>query len=181
MPIRNRIKDHRRVRAGDLVPHPWNFRFHADAQKTVLAAIYNEVGFARSLLAFELPDCRLQLIDGHLRRDFDPDMLVDVEVLDVTEDEARKLLLTIDPLAGLAQTQEQIHQRLQEITPVDDEDLRALWQAQADKLLAPDPAPAVTELAEQFLVLVTCKDEREQLDILAQLKTEGRDCKALLA
>jgi hypothetical protein len=44
---------------------------------------------------------RLKLLDGHLRRDLDPDMEVDVEILDVTEEEARKLLLTIDPLAAL--------------------------------------------------------------------------------
>jgi hypothetical protein len=76
-------------------------------RKTVQARIlaYARVGFARSLLAFELHDGRLKLIDGHLRRDLDPDMLVDVEILDVTDDEARKLLLTIDPLAALAQTQ----------------------------------------------------------------------------
>jgi hypothetical protein len=39
-------------------------------------------------------------------------MEVDVEILDVTDDEARMLLLSIDPLAALAQTQEQIHHRL---------------------------------------------------------------------
>ena len=95
--IRNRIKTHRKIRAGDLVPHEWNFRAHPEHQKAALAGIYEEVGFARSLLAYELPDGRLKLIDGHLRRDFDPDLEVDVEVLDVTEEEARKLLLTIDP------------------------------------------------------------------------------------
>src|SRR5438270_12088445 len=110
-PIRNRIKAHRKVRAGDLVPHEWNFRLHPENQKAALAGIYQEVGFARSLLAYELPDGRLKLIDGHLRRDMDPGMEVDVEVLDVTEEEARKLLLTIDPLASLAEQQEQVRRR----------------------------------------------------------------------
>jgi len=68
-------------------------------------AVYDEVGFARSLLAYELPDGRLKLIDGHLRRDLDPNMEVEVEILDVTEEEARTLLLSIDPLAALAETQ----------------------------------------------------------------------------
>src|SRR6266478_8386417 len=116
MNIRNRIKAHRRVRAGDLVPHEFNFRAHPDHQRAALEALYREVGFARSLLAYELPDGRLKLIDGHLRRDLEPDMEVEVEVLDVTEDEARTLLLSIDPLAALAQTQEAIHERLLEIT-----------------------------------------------------------------
>src|SRR6516165_11476646 len=101
VPVRNRIKGHRRVRAGDLVPHELNFRLHPQQQKAALQALYREVGFARSLLAYELPDGRLKLLDGHLRRDLDPDMEVDVEVLNLTDDEARKLLLTLDPLAAL--------------------------------------------------------------------------------
>src|ERR1700724_2410234 len=112
--IRNRIKEHRRVRAGDLVPHEWNFRLHPDVQKAALEALYRDVGFARSLLAYELPDGRLKLIDGHLRRDLDPDMEVEVEILDVTEEEARTLLLSIDPLAALADNQEQLQRRLLE-------------------------------------------------------------------
>jgi hypothetical protein len=101
----------------------------------LLQALYAEVGFARSLLAYELPDGRLKLIDGHLRRDLAPDMEADVEVLDVNEDEARALLLSIDPLAGLAQTQEQIHRRLLEITPSDFEELKAAWRATAESCL----------------------------------------------
>src|SRR5882724_3564754 len=100
-PIRNRIKEHRRVRAGDLVPHEWNFRTHPELQRAALAALYAQVGFARSLLAYELSDGRLKLIDGHLRRDLDPDMEVDVEVLDVNDDEARALLLSIDHTASV--------------------------------------------------------------------------------
>ena len=113
-PIRNRIKAHRRVRAGDRVPHELNFRLHPDVQHAALQALYAEVGFARSLLAYELADGRLQLIDGHLRRDIDPEMLVDVDVdvLDVNDDEARVLLLSIDLLAALAETQAEIHARL---------------------------------------------------------------------
>src|SRR5205807_6379025 len=112
-------KGHRRVRAGDLVPHELNFRLHPDVQRAALEALYAEIGVARSLLAYELPDGRLKLLDGHLRRDLDPDMEVDVEVLDVNDDEARALLLSIDPLAALAETEERIHRRLLEITPTD--------------------------------------------------------------
>src|SRR5437773_6399012 len=124
-PIRNRIKSHRRVRAGDLVPHEWNFRLHPELQKAALQALYREIGFARSLLAYELPDGRLKLIDGHLRRDLDPDLEVDIEILDVTDDEARALLLSIDPLAALAEPQAQFHQGLLDLTPAPSPDLEA--------------------------------------------------------
>src|SRR5438445_9272252 len=138
-PVRNRIKGHRRVRAGDLVPHELNWRLHPDVQKKALQALYGAVGFARSLLAYEMPDGRLKLIDGHLRRDLDPDMEVEVEILDVTEEEARTLLLSIDPLAALAETQVQLQKRLGELVPEAPEELRLAWEATA--LAAIDSPP----------------------------------------
>jgi hypothetical protein len=183
-PIRNRIKAHRRVRAGDLVPHELNFRLHPDLQRKALQALYAEVGFARSLLAYELPDGRLKLLDGHLRRDLDPEMEVDVEVLDVNDDEARALLLSIDPLAALAQTQEQLRDRLLELTPVSDADLRAAWEAAAHPELAAltaEPPPGIKEIPEQWLVLVTCRDEKEQAALLERFQREGLECKALVS
>src|SRR5260370_2873796 len=97
--IRNRIKGHRKVRAGDLVPHEWNFRLHPHGQKAALAAIYQEVAFARSLLACELPDGRLNLIDGHLRRALDPGLESDLEVLDVNGEQPHTFPLCIAPLS----------------------------------------------------------------------------------
>src|ERR1700730_13654920 len=127
--IRNRIKAHRRVRAGDLVPHEFNFRLHGDIQRDALQALYREVGFARSLLAYQLPDGRLKLIDGHLRRDLDPDLEVEVEVLDVDDEEARKLLLSIDPLAALADTSQQTLDRLRDLTRSSSDALTNLWRS----------------------------------------------------
>jgi hypothetical protein len=83
---------------GDLVPHELSPRVHSQEQREALQALLGELGFARSLLAYELPDGRLKLIDGHLRQGtLDPDEQVTVEILDVSDDEARKLLLSIDP------------------------------------------------------------------------------------
>lgn len=130
--IRDRITGHRRVKAGDLLAHEHNFRTHPEEQKQALLGLYQEVGFARSLLAY-IPDsemaeakafaarlveqgensddamgqalhrARLKLIDGHLRRDLTPDMVLTVEILDVNDAEASKLLASIDPLAALAE------------------------------------------------------------------------------
>ena len=51
----------------------------------------------------ELPDGKLVLIDGYLRAEITQDQTVPVLVLDVTEAEADKILLTLDPLAGMAE------------------------------------------------------------------------------
>ena len=39
-------------------------RLHPDAQKAARAGIYAEVGFARSLLAYELPDSDVERLGG---------------------------------------------------------------------------------------------------------------------
>src|SRR3954453_18699714 len=127
MSVRNRIVRHVRVRAGDLVPHEHNARVHPDAQRRALKALYDEIGFVRSLLAYELPDGRLKLIDGHLRQDMEPDMLVDVEVLDVNDAEARALLLSIDRLAQLAEQDTAILERLRGLTHTSSDALANLW------------------------------------------------------
>jgi hypothetical protein len=182
--IRNRIKGHRRVRAGDLIPHELNFRLHPEPQRAALEALYQHIGFARSLLAYELPDGRLKLIDGHLRRDLEPDLEVDVEILDVSDDEARTLLLSIDPLAALAQTDAPIHERLCQVTQTDSEALQALWQATAQANEAVQSLldeKATPPAAEQFLILIECRDEPHQVALLQKLQSEGLSCRALLS
>jgi len=91
------------VRARDLLPNPKNWRKHPKAQADALRGLLAEVGYADALLARELPDGRLQLIDGHLRAETTPDSEVPVLILDVTEAEADKILLTLNPLGAMAE------------------------------------------------------------------------------
>ncbi len=182
MSIRNRIKDHRRVRAGDLLPHEFNWREHPDQQRAALSAIYDEVGFARSLLAFELPDGRLKLIDGHLRRDIDPEMMVDVEVLDVDEIEARKLLLTMDTLAGLADANDVAVETLLKSTPSDSRVLNELWRSiSSGSTAVKQQLDKAATAEEQFLILVECTDEQHQVTLLQRFFAEDLTCRALVS
>jgi DNA modification methylase len=99
--VRDRVVELRRVRAGDLLEHPRNWRRHPEHQRRALRALLREVGYAAALIARE-EEGRLMLVDGHLRRSIDPDQIVPVLVLDVTEEEADKLLATLDPISALA-------------------------------------------------------------------------------
>ena len=108
MKIRDRIKELRRVRADLLRPNPKNWRTHPPAQRDALRGVLAEVGYADALLARELPDGTLELIDGHLRAETTPQMEVPVLVLDLTDDEAAKLLVLLDPLAAQAETDKDI-------------------------------------------------------------------------
>lgn len=99
--MRDRVVELVRVRAGDLRDHPSNWRTHPARQREALRGILAEIGYADALLARRDRDS-LVLIDGHLRKSLDPDQVVPVLVLDVSDAEAEKLLATLDPLASLA-------------------------------------------------------------------------------
>ena len=185
MKINNRIKKHVRIKASELVPHELNPRIHSDEQREALQALYQEIGFARSLLAYELPDGRLKLIDGHLRQSLDPDMEVDVEVLDVNDDEAKKLLLSIDPLAQLANYDNEQLNILRQQAATDNNTLSALWASienrdeQINAQIRRKTKAPQNDAPEQFLVMVECKNEQEQVNLLRRFKKEGMTCKAL--
>ena len=86
-----------------LLPNPKNWRKHPQSQHDALRGVLAEVGYADALLARELPDGQLMLVDGHLRAETTPDSIVPVLVLDLDESEADKVLATLDPLAAMAE------------------------------------------------------------------------------
>jgi DNA modification methylase len=149
--IRDRIVELRRVAARELVPNPKNWRRHPARQAAALRGVLEEVGYADALLARQLPDGRLMLIDGHLRAETTPDQLVPVLVLDVDEAEANKLLATLDPLAAMAETDKLALKDLAGFVQTDSAELRELLdgtagiarEAQQDAI----PAPPVTPVA----------------------------------
>jgi DNA modification methylase len=100
--LRNRVKEMRMVKAADLVPHEANWRTHPPEQVRAMRASLEELGIAGTILTRELPDGRLEVIDGHLRRDLDKRTEWPVVVTDLTAEEARLALLTHDPIAAMA-------------------------------------------------------------------------------
>tara|TARA_Y100000310_G_scaffold251998_2_gene258648 strand:- start:5677 stop:6195 length:519 start_codon:yes stop_codon:yes gene_type:complete len=114
--FRDRIKELRRVPASELRANPKNWRVHPTAQVAAMKGVLAEIGFANAVIARETPG-GLELIDGHLRQEIMGDQLVPVLVVDVTGAEADKLLLTLDPLASLADADaDRLHALLEGVT-----------------------------------------------------------------
>ncbi len=182
MHIRDRIQELRRVRASDLCPNPRNWRTHPRQQQDALRGILAEVGYADALLARELPDGRLELIDGHLRAEVTPDALVPVLVLDVSETEADKILLTHDPLTGMAGSDrvklDQLLRRVNTGSPevqqmlADVADRAGLYQVE-------EPRAYEGQLGGSFQVVVECADEEDQQEIFTRMREEGYRCRVL--
>lgn len=197
MQIRDRIKELRRVKASELRPHPQNWRTHPASQRDALRGVLAEIGYAGALLARELPDGSLQLVDGHLRAETTPDVDVPVLILDLDDQETAKLLAVLDPLAGMAEAD---HELLADLV-AQIETQNAAVQAMLDQMvndldkdtdahLAPgdspvaqcespgaksDPQPAL----EAFQVVIECQDETEQRAVFERMTGEGFRCRLL--
>lgn len=138
--IQDRIKELRRVPASDLIPHPLNWRLHPKAQSDALSGVLSEIGFADAVIARETPE-GLQLIDGHLRQNLMGDELIPVLVVDLTEDEAAKMLITLDPLAAMAEPDQSTLEILLAGMSFDNEAITAMLVDLAD-FIVPDFQPS---------------------------------------
>ncbi len=185
MQIRDRIKELRRVRAADLRPNPRNWRLHPPRQQDALRGVLADVGYADALLAREVSDGTLMLIDGHLRAETTPESIVPVLVLDVDETEADKILLTHDPLAGMATASEEgLHALLAEVK-TESAALRELIDALSEKN-RPQFPPAEAgsprlevKIPESYQVVVECRDESDQRGVFERMRADGYRCRVL--
>jgi len=134
---RDRIKEIRSVKASELIANERNFRVHTDAQREAMTGILEEVGNVDVLKAIET-DAGLKLIDGHLRRDLLADETVQVAVLDLSEEEARKVLLTFDRLGALATIDPDGIAALLADTVLDDARLNTMLAAWRDEIVIPE-------------------------------------------
>ncbi len=185
MQIRDRIKELRRVAASDLRPNPRNWRTHPDGQRDAMRGLLAEVGHADALLARELEDGSLELIDGHLRAETTPDAVVPVLVLDVSAAEADKILLTHDPLAAMAGVDQE---RLEELltsaefaSPQLEQLLDGLAKqaAEIEQSLGEVSERPEVEIPESWQIIVDCASEADQQAVYQRMREEGYRCRVL--
>ena len=184
MNVRDRIKGLRRVKASRLRPHPKNWRTHPVAQQDAVRGLLAEIGYADALLARELDDGSLELIDGHLRAEITPDAEVPVLVVDLDDREAAKFLALHDPLAELAEPNGQLLAELLEHVETQSEAVQAVldqvlssakpWEAEPSQ----EP-PSEVEIPESYQVVVECEDEAEQKALYECFTSEGLRCRLL--
>jgi hypothetical protein len=159
--MKDRVKELRRVPASELRANPKNWRRHPPAQAAALRGVLDDIGFADAVIARETPD-GLELIDGHLRKEVMEDQPVPVLILDVTEEEADKMLLTLDPLAAMAHAdQDQLLQLLRD-TQFESQAVNDMLEGLTTNLImpaAPDDFPEVDNALETEYCCPSCSYE----------------------
>jgi hypothetical protein len=151
---RNRIVGHADVAPAELVPNPRNWRTHPQDQQQALAGALGEVGWVAEVLVNRTTG---HVVDGHLRIELAlarDEPTVPVTYVELSEDEERLVLASLDPLAAIATAEEaQLAALLAALEPADDA-LRALLDdlvreyrldALRTGLVDPDDVPALPD------------------------------------
>jgi len=102
--VRNRIVERRKMKPSELLDHPNQWRDHSESQANALAGVLHEIGITDTLKAWysERANGALVTWDGHLRKSLDPDLEWDVDITDLTDEEADYALATHDPVSAMA-------------------------------------------------------------------------------
>lgn len=121
---RNRKIETKRMRVGDVLPHPMNPKIHPEKQNAPLRSLLETVGKLDDLKAFYSAEHggKLMFFDGHGRQSLNPSEEWDIDIYDLTDDEARLAIASFDPIGWEAeQSRERLSLLLQEVSTGDAE------------------------------------------------------------
>ncbi len=135
---RIRNKGLRLVRVADIEDNPLNFRKHPESQRAAFAGIETELGFYGYLDVYETEQGTIRLIDGQLRKEhllakYGLEATIEVNMTDFDEDEAKKALLTHDPISAMAEADKILLDQLLREVDTGDEALQQMMTDLADK------------------------------------------------
>ena len=102
-PWRSRIVDHGSVKADSLIANPANWRIHPTGQQRTIAALLDKVGWVQDVVVNKRTG---HVVDGHLRVSLavTRNETVPVVYVDLSEAEEKLVLASMDPITGMAVT-----------------------------------------------------------------------------
>jgi len=157
-PWRNRIVGHAEVAPSSLIPNPANWRSHPKDQQRALEGALGEVGWVAQVLVNRMTG---HIVDGHLRVELAlarNEASVPVTYVQLTEEEERLVLASLDPLAAMAEAEKDALAALLADVAPGDEALAAMLAELADHnglrrlgLGDPDEMPEVPKEADVYV------------------------------
>lgn len=130
---KNRITGHGTIKIAEVLFNPLNWRIHPKQQYEAILGAMREIGWVGEVL---INTTTGNLVDGHLRilsaeRDGETD--APVTYIEVSEEEERKILMTLDPISSMAGTDPNKLQYLIDNTDIKDAGLQEMLARMAAK------------------------------------------------
>lgn len=181
---KNRIVGYGVINPEDLLANPFNFRVHPKEQQDALASALNHVGWVQDVIVNTTTG---HVVDGHLRvalalRKKEPN--VPVKYVELSEEEEKLVLAYFDYITGRAVIDADILDTLLQQVEAPDSEIGKMLSdlAEAAGLYGDEPAePAEEEYQEQWMIIVECTNENDQLELLHELDHRGMKCRALVS
>jgi len=194
-PWRSRIVGEAEVDPRSLTPNPENWRKHPQRQQDALTGVLNEVGWvqrvvqnARSAEKGWPKGSKPTILDGHARVELAVargEKSVPIVKVDLTQEEERLVLATLDPIGALAEADDE---KLEELLADLDASERALLddvfdlqEHDDDSVESDDDGAAKLTGGMEYRVVVECTGEADQALLMEQLEATGRKCRPLIS
>jgi hypothetical protein len=139
VPWRNRIVRHSDEQPSSLLANPANWRRHPETQQQALTGSLTEIGWVQDVIVNRLTG---HVVDGHLRVELAvarAEATIPVIWVDLSAEEERVVLATLDPIAAMASEESEVLRSLLAEVDTEDEALRSLLR-DLEAYLAPDRA-----------------------------------------
>jgi len=170
----------------NLIPYVRNARTHSDEQVAQIAASIREFGFTNPVLI----DGEGNIIAGHGRvlaaRKLGMQKVPCIRLDHLTETQRRAYTIADNKLTLNAEWDEELLAlELKELVDLEyDIELTGFDDGEINRLLSVKSeleSYANQEVKEQYIVLVECKNEIEQRELIEHLINEGYQCRALIS
>ena len=149
---RDRIVEFRKMRVGDILPHPLQHKTHPEKQNNYLRGNLKETGKVDVLRAYysDRNGGKLTFFDGHGRRSLRPGEIWNIAICDLNDAEADCELLVFDAIGGYAQVERDLLDTLLRETSTGEAALQELMSelAAANELYVDPPSAGEPSDAE---------------------------------
>lgn len=184
----NRIVGHGKETPSSLLANPQNWRIHPQNQHRAIEATMGSIGWIQEVIVNVTTG---HLVDGHLRvmaaMRADDDRPVPVLYVELTEDEERAALATLDPIGELAEADTEalanLRFEIDSLPPELDELIEQLLGApetgQDDEIDIDPGLPDPLEDEGSLAVLVSADSEAQQSRIYDELQSMGFDVRVV--
>ena len=136
-PWRNRITRYGEEAPDQLLAHENNWRIHPGTQQAALKAVLQTVGLVQNVIISERSG---KCLDGHLRIQMaisEGQQTIPITYVDVTPEEEKLILATIDPLSAMAVADEELLAAMRETMSAEFLEIEKMCQAEMEASVAP--------------------------------------------